>query len=68
MLNAHERVTWAGRFRPPLRDAEIAPRPAQESLPVWIGAASGASAARAAVLGYPLAIPMVGGNVRDCIN
>src|SRR6476659_9823501 len=28
-LNAAERVTWQGRFRPPLRDAPIPPRPAQ---------------------------------------
>jgi alkanesulfonate monooxygenase SsuD/methylene tetrahydromethanopterin reductase-like flavin-dependent oxidoreductase (luciferase family) len=39
MLNAQERVSWSGRFRPPLRDAEIAPRPAQKQLPVWIGGA-----------------------------
>jgi hypothetical protein len=27
-LNAAERVTWQGRFRPPLKDAPIPPRPA----------------------------------------
>jgi hypothetical protein len=59
-LNAAERVSWSGRFRPPLRDAEIAPRPAQRKLPVWIGAGSPNSVVRAAALGYPLALPMVG--------
>jgi alkanesulfonate monooxygenase SsuD/methylene tetrahydromethanopterin reductase-like flavin-dependent oxidoreductase (luciferase family) len=62
-LNANSRVTWSGRFRAPLRDAEIAPRPAQAKLPVWIGAGSPDSVIRAARLGYPLAIPMVGGSL-----
>jgi alkanesulfonate monooxygenase SsuD/methylene tetrahydromethanopterin reductase-like flavin-dependent oxidoreductase (luciferase family) len=63
LLNAQERVTWSGRFRAPLNDAEIAPRPAQKALPVWIGAGSPGSVARAAALGYPLALPMVGGSL-----
>jgi alkanesulfonate monooxygenase SsuD/methylene tetrahydromethanopterin reductase-like flavin-dependent oxidoreductase (luciferase family) len=62
-LNAQERVTWSGKFRPALEAAEIAPRPAQKKLPVWIGAGSPGSVVRAAVLGYPLAIPMVGGTL-----
>lgn len=62
-LNAKEKVTWTGRFRPPLRQAEIAPRPAQPRLPVWIGAGSPKSVMRAAALGYPLAIPMIGGQL-----
>ena len=62
-LNANERVTWKGRFRPPLSNAEIAPRPAQKKLPVWIGAGSAGSVARAASLGYPVAIPVLGGSL-----
>jgi alkanesulfonate monooxygenase SsuD/methylene tetrahydromethanopterin reductase-like flavin-dependent oxidoreductase (luciferase family) len=62
-LNDRPRVTWSGRFRPPLRDAAIAPRPVQAKLPVWIGAVSPSSVARAAALGYPLAIPMLGGSL-----
>ena len=62
-LNAHERVTWSGRFRPPLQDAEIAPRPAQPKLPTWIGAGSPESVVRAALLGYPIAIPILGGSL-----
>jgi alkanesulfonate monooxygenase SsuD/methylene tetrahydromethanopterin reductase-like flavin-dependent oxidoreductase (luciferase family) len=64
MLNAQARVTWSGRFRAPLHEAEIAPRPAQKQLPVWIGAGSPASISRAAKLGYPLALPMVGGSLQ----
>jgi len=62
-LNDDERVTWSGRFRPALADAEIAPRPAQQKLPVWIGAVSQGSMERAARLGYPLVIPVLGGSV-----
>src|SRR5580700_255055 len=36
-LNAAERVTWQGRFRPPLKDAPIPPRPVQDRLPIWVG-------------------------------
>jgi alkanesulfonate monooxygenase SsuD/methylene tetrahydromethanopterin reductase-like flavin-dependent oxidoreductase (luciferase family) len=60
-INTKGRVTWSGRFRPALHEAEIAPRPAQGRLPVWIGAGSTASIERAARLGYPLAIPVLGG-------
>jgi alkanesulfonate monooxygenase SsuD/methylene tetrahydromethanopterin reductase-like flavin-dependent oxidoreductase (luciferase family) len=62
-LNANERVTWKGQFRPPLSNAEIAPRPVQKKLPVWIGAGSAGSVARAATLGYPVAIPVLGGSL-----
>ena len=64
-LNAHERVTWSGRFRPALKNAEIAPRPVQAKLPVWIGAGRPETVARAAMLGYPLALPMVGGSLSN---
>lgn len=36
LLNSNERVSWSGAFRPPLRNAEIAPRPHQSKLPVSI--------------------------------
>ena len=56
-LNAAERVTWQGRFRPPLTDAPIPPRPVQERLPIWIGSGgTQKSVERAGALGLPLAI------------
>jgi probable LLM family oxidoreductase len=56
-LNAAERVTWQGRFRTPLHDAAIAPRPAQRALPIWVGTGgTPASVARAGALGLPLAL------------
>jgi alkanesulfonate monooxygenase SsuD/methylene tetrahydromethanopterin reductase-like flavin-dependent oxidoreductase (luciferase family) len=63
LLNSNERVTWKGRFRSELVNAEIAPRPVQKKLPVWIGAGSPDSVARAATMGYPLAIPVLGGSI-----
>jgi alkanesulfonate monooxygenase SsuD/methylene tetrahydromethanopterin reductase-like flavin-dependent oxidoreductase (luciferase family) len=36
-LNAAERITWQGRFRPALMDAPIAPRPMKGGIPIWVG-------------------------------
>jgi alkanesulfonate monooxygenase SsuD/methylene tetrahydromethanopterin reductase-like flavin-dependent oxidoreductase (luciferase family) len=56
-LNAAERVTWRGRFRPPLDDAQISPRPFRGELPIWAGTGGNPeSAARAARLGLPLTL------------
>ncbi len=63
LLNSNERVTWKGKFRPELIDAEISPRPVQKKLPVWIGAGSPDTIARAAAMGYPVAIPVLGGTL-----
>ncbi|MGP3937428.1 LLM class flavin-dependent oxidoreductase [Nonomuraea sp. KM88] len=35
-----DRVTWEGRFRPPLTDAETWPRPLQRPIRVWHGSAT----------------------------
>ncbi len=56
-LNAAERVTWHGRFRAPLHDAAISPRPAQGRLPIWVGTGGTQnSIVRAGALGLPLAL------------
>ncbi|MGH6670946.1 MAG: LLM class flavin-dependent oxidoreductase [Xanthobacteraceae bacterium] len=56
-LNAMERVTWQGRFRPALHDTAIPPRPAQNRLPIWIGTGgTPSSAERAGALGLPLSL------------
>jgi len=56
-LNGAERVTWRGRFRPPLDDAPIAPRPAQDRIPIWVGTGgTKGSVERAGALGLPLAL------------
>jgi probable LLM family oxidoreductase len=56
-LNASERVTWEGKFRTPLADAEISPRPTNGALPIWIGVGGTLeSAVRAGRLGLPLTL------------
>ena len=56
-LNAAERVTWQGRFRSALKDAPIAPRPAQSRLPIWVGTGgTQSSVVRAGALGLSLAL------------
>jgi probable LLM family oxidoreductase len=62
LVNKSERVTWKGRFRTPLNDAEIAPRALQPTIPLWIGVGgSPDSAVRAARLGLPMALAVLGG-------
>lgn len=63
-LNREERVTWEGDRRPPLADAEIAPRPGRP-LPVWVGVGgTPQSAVRAGRLGLPMNIAILGGPER----
>jgi probable LLM family oxidoreductase len=64
-LRAAERVTWSGRYRAPLDDQGIYPRPVQDPLPVWVAVGgTPASAARAASLGLPMALAIIGGEPR----
>jgi probable LLM family oxidoreductase len=62
-LNASERVTWQdGRFRPGLNNAEIAPRPLHHQLPIWVGVGgTPQSVVRAATLGLPMILGIIGG-------
>ncbi|ETI70391.1 hypothetical protein BAVI_02474 [Neobacillus vireti LMG 21834] len=62
-LNADERINWNGHFRSSLKDAEIAPRPVQKNIPLWVGVGGTAeSAARAGRLGTGLALAILGGD------
>jgi alkanesulfonate monooxygenase SsuD/methylene tetrahydromethanopterin reductase-like flavin-dependent oxidoreductase (luciferase family) len=61
-LRERERISWQGRFRPALDDVEIAPRPASDRLPLWIGAGgTPQSALRAGRAGLPLNLANIGG-------
>lgn len=65
LLNQHERVTWSGAHRPALTDQPVHPRPVQDELPVWVGVGgTPASALRAGRLGLPIALGIIGGDVR----
>lgn len=62
-LNNNERMTWNGRLRTALVDAEIAPRPQQNGLPVWVGVGgTPESAELAGSLGAGMAIAILGGD------
>jgi probable LLM family oxidoreductase len=55
-------VTWSGKHHPPLNAAEIYPRPLQERLPIWVAVGgTPESVVRAALLGLPLTIAIIGG-------
>lgn len=57
------RVTWAGRHRAPLSDQPVYPRPVQSPLPVWIAVGgTPQSVVRAATLGLPMALAIIGGS------
>jgi probable LLM family oxidoreductase len=61
-LRAKERVTWVGRHRAPLQGQGVYPRPVQDPLPVWIAVGgTPQSVVRAAHLGLPLAVAIIGG-------
>ncbi|WP_314588651.1 LLM class flavin-dependent oxidoreductase [Paenibacillus terrigena] len=62
-LNRHSKLTWKGAFRSDLQDAEIAPRPIQSELPIWIGVGgTPASAALAGTYGTGMALAILGGD------
>jgi alkanesulfonate monooxygenase SsuD/methylene tetrahydromethanopterin reductase-like flavin-dependent oxidoreductase (luciferase family) len=53
---------WQGRFRAPLQDVYIGPRPTQEKLPIWIGVGgTPQSAVRAGTLGQPMFLALFAG-------
>lgn len=61
-IRDNKRVTWSGKFRPALQDQPVYPRPAQETIPIWLGVGgTPASFARAGTLGMPLMVAVIGG-------
>lgn len=61
-IRDQETVTWKGRFRPPLVDQVIYPRPLQQPVPVWLGVGgTPESFVRAGTLGLPLMVAIIGG-------
>ena len=61
-LRQAEKITWSGRFRPPLTGQGVYPRPVQDPLPVWVAVGgTPQSVVRAASLGLPMALAIIGG-------
>src|SRR3954463_7541521 len=61
-LRDAERVTWSGKHRAPIEGLGVYPRPVQQPLPVWVAVGgTPQSVVRAALLGLPLAVAIIGG-------
>jgi probable LLM family oxidoreductase len=61
-LRESERVTWTGKHRAALNDLGVYPRPLQSPLPVWVAVGgTPQSVVRAASLGLPMALAIIGG-------
>ena len=61
-LRESEKITWSGKHRASLIDQGVYPRPVQDLLPVWVAVGgTPESVERAALLGLPLAIAIIGG-------
>lgn len=61
-IRASEKVIWSGKHRATIPDRGVYPRPLQNPLPVWIAVGgTPQSVVRAATLGLPLAIAIIGG-------
>jgi probable LLM family oxidoreductase len=61
-IRAGNPVDWHGRHRAALNNASVFPRPVQDPLPVWVAVGgTPQSVVRAATLGLPLTIAIIGG-------
>jgi probable LLM family oxidoreductase len=61
-IKQKEVISWSGKFRAPLHEQAIYPRPFQQELPIWLGVGgTPASFARAGTLGMPLMVAVIGG-------
>ncbi len=61
-LREQETITWQGDFRAPLDNRSIYPRPVQAELPIWVAVGgTPESVLRAASLGLPMAVAIIGG-------
>jgi probable LLM family oxidoreductase len=64
-LRDNETVSWQGELRPPLSNVTLYPRPEQKKLPIWIAVGgTPESVVRAASLGLPMALAIIGGDPR----
>ncbi|ARK12009.1 LLM class flavin-dependent oxidoreductase [Fibrella sp. ES10-3-2-2] len=61
-IRDNEFVNWSGRYRAPLKNQPVYPRPLQPQLPIWLGVGgTPESFARAGSLGLPLMVAIIGG-------
>jgi probable LLM family oxidoreductase len=61
-VNNSQKFSWNGKHRPSFENLGVYPRPYQSSIPIWIAAGgTPSSAVRAATLGLPLMLAIIGG-------
>jgi probable LLM family oxidoreductase len=61
-INENEKVTWKGKHRAAIANLSVYPRPYQKKLPIWVAiGGTPASVLRAAKMGLPLTIAIIGG-------
>jgi probable LLM family oxidoreductase len=61
-LRESEKITWSGEFRAPLNNLGVYPRPVQKKIPIWVAVGgTPESVVRAASMGFPLALAIIGG-------
>lgn len=62
-IRDNEVVNWSGKFRAPLQEQPIYPRPEQDPLPIWVAVGgTPQSIVRAGERGLPVALAIIGGS------
>lgn len=62
-INHEVMINWEGKHRPSIHNRGVYPRALQEQIPIWLAAGgTPASAVRAATLGLPLILAIIGGS------
>jgi alkanesulfonate monooxygenase SsuD/methylene tetrahydromethanopterin reductase-like flavin-dependent oxidoreductase (luciferase family) len=61
-LNQSQPISWSGKYRPALKDANLYPKPLNGKLPIWRGVGgTPASAVKAGYFGSPMMLAILGG-------
>lgn len=62
-INNEEKITWKGKFRAPLNNQEIFPKPKNGKIPIWVAVGgTPESVVRAGSLGLPVIFAIIGGS------
>lgn len=62
LINENEVVNWHGKYRAPLREAKVLPRPKDGSMPIWRAVGGPPeSALKAGAAGVPMMLAILGG-------
>ncbi|MCD9017608.1 LLM class flavin-dependent oxidoreductase [Parachryseolinea silvisoli] len=62
-IDRQQPITWKGKYRAPLQEQEVLPRPLNDHLDIWLAlGGTPQSVARAGKLGLPVVFAIIGGN------